>query len=79
VTEELTALGLDNSAIEGILAATQLGSVEDLQLLLGSDNEAVQVGFPISNMFINTRGGGSRSRGYLPCPLPSKLSVMLAE
>ena len=43
IKEELTALGVETSAIEGILAATSLGSVEELQQLLGNDNEAVQV------------------------------------
>ena len=44
--EELTALGVEGSAVEGILAATSLGSVEELQQLLGDDNEAVQVRTP---------------------------------
>ena len=48
MTEELTALGVESSAIEGILAATSLGSVEEVQQLLGSDNEAVQVRTPES-------------------------------
>ena len=47
IMEELTGLGVESSAIEGILAATSLGSVEELQQLLGSDNEAVQVRRPI--------------------------------
>jgi len=41
VVEELEALGVDASAIDGILAAMELRSIEDLEILLGADADAV--------------------------------------
>jgi histidyl-tRNA synthetase len=41
VVEELEALGVDASAIDGILAAMELRSIEDLETLLGADADAV--------------------------------------
>jgi len=41
VVEELDALGVDASAIDGILAAMELRSIEDLEALLGADADAV--------------------------------------
>lgn len=41
VTQELTDLGLNQSAINGILSLTEIESVEHLEQLLGADNEAV--------------------------------------
>jgi histidyl-tRNA synthetase len=41
VVEELEALGVDASAIDGILAAMELRSIEDLEALLGADADAV--------------------------------------
>ena len=41
VTSELTALGLTDKAIEGILGLIDIESVADLEQLLGQDNEAV--------------------------------------
>jgi histidyl-tRNA synthetase len=41
IVEELEALGVDASAIDGILAAMELRSIEDLETLLGADADAV--------------------------------------
>ena len=41
VVEELAALGVDEGAIDGILAAMELRSVGDLETLLGEDSDAV--------------------------------------
>ena len=41
VVEELAALGVDEGAIDGILAAMELRSVGDLEALLGEDSDAV--------------------------------------
>jgi histidyl-tRNA synthetase len=41
VVEELEALGVDASASDGILAAMELRSIEDLEALLGADADAV--------------------------------------
>lgn len=41
VEEELSALGLDKAAIEGILAATRITSLEGLEELLGAQDPAV--------------------------------------
>ena len=41
VVEELEALGVDASAIDGILAAMELRSIEDLEALLSADADAV--------------------------------------
>ena len=41
VTVELTALGLNEEAIDGILGLTEIESVSHLEQLLGHDNEAV--------------------------------------
>lgn len=42
VTEELSSLGLNGDAIEGILAATRIETLEGLEELLGEGNEAVK-------------------------------------
>ena len=41
VVEELAALGVDEGAIDGILAAMELRSVDALEALLGEDSDAV--------------------------------------
>lgn len=41
VASELADLGVQQAAVEGILSATRLESIEDLGKLLGSDNPAV--------------------------------------
>lgn len=42
VEEELTELGLSKEAMDGIVAATRIGTLEELQQLLGEGNEASQ-------------------------------------
>ena len=42
VEEELTELGLSKEAMDGIVAATRIGNLEELQQLLGEGNEASQ-------------------------------------
>ena len=40
VEEELTQAGLSREAMDGIISATRIGSLPDLQQLLGADSEA---------------------------------------
>ena len=42
VQEELSALGLGSDAIQGILEATRIGGLDDLEGLLGTGNAAVK-------------------------------------
>lgn len=42
VEQELTELGLSKEAMDGIVAATRIGDLKELQELLGDDNEASQ-------------------------------------
>jgi histidyl-tRNA synthetase len=42
IVEELASLGVESSAIDGILSAMELKTVEDLETLLGADADAVR-------------------------------------
>ncbi len=42
MVQELTELGLSEEAMDGIVDATKIDSLEALQQLLGADNEAVE-------------------------------------
>ena len=42
VEQELTELGLSREAMDGIVAATRIGDLKELQQLLGDDNAASQ-------------------------------------
>ena len=42
IVEELGALNVDEKAVDGILNALTLRSLDDAEELLGADNEAVQ-------------------------------------
>ena len=56
VTLELTALGLNDEAIEGILGLTDIESIAHLEQLLGRDNEAV---VEIKSLFALAESSGS--------------------
>ena len=58
VETELQAAGLNTNAISGIMGAMQMRSLEDVQQLLGQDNEAVQ---QLQRLFQLTEGYGFRA------------------
>lgn len=58
VEDELVALGMSQEAIEGILGLTQIGSVADLEQLLGPNSEAVT---EIKSLFALAQSAGCGS------------------